>query len=450
MPTIDQIIADHSVTYATVATSDTNGLLRGQFVSQKGLRGIAESGLGMSPVTMALDPQDVVQPLPGVSDESADFHDGMLTLDLSTAREIPWHAEGKRLLILADYAGKEAAWCPRRIFRAVLARAHAAGFSPKYGYELEYTLFDETPQSARDKGYRNLRTATNHPSHDLVLYQTIQSDWYDDLTAMCDPLKIDLYKAHEEIGGGFMEVCIAAGRDLEPADQAIILRNFLKALAVRKGKMLTFMPRWSDQVDSQSTHIHMSLVNRDTGRPVFHDPQAPHGMSATFRHFLGGLQKHLGDAMLIMAPSVNAYRRFAPGTFAPPALTWGFENRTTGLRIVGESPGSLRVENRLPGSDSNPYLAAAAMLAAGLEGIAQQTEPAPECRGNGYAQDIDPTLLFPRDMASSIARFRASDMLRDWLGAPFVEGFSSTRQGQLDEFARKVPDVELARFLELS
>lgn len=450
MATIDELIAEYGCTYATVATSDTNGLLRGQFVSARGLRGIAEGGMGMSPVTMALDPQDVIQPLPGVSDAGADFHDGKLELDLNTARAIPWHGEGKRLLVLADFAGVEAAWCPRRIFRSVLARAHAVGLAPKYGFELEYTLFDETPESARAKGYRDLKTATMHASHDLVIYQTAQSDWYDDLVDMCASLNVDLYKAHEEIGGGFMEVCIAAGRDVEPADQAIVLRNFMKVLALKKGKLVTYMPRWSDQADSQSTHVHMSLLDHASGRPLFHDAAGGHGMSEMFGHFIGGLQRHLGDCMLVMAPSVNAYRRFAPGTFAPPALTWGYENRTSGLRVVGETAGSLRVENRLPGSDSNPYLTAAIMLAAGLDGIANRTPPQAELKGNGYEQETDPALQFPRDMPAAIARFKASAFAKEWLGARFVEGFASTRQGQFDEFARKVPDVELARFLELS
>lgn len=450
MSKLDELLADRGCRFATVATCDTNGFLRGQFVSRKGLASIARNGMGMSPVTLALDPTDVVLPMPGISDESGDFHDAKLELDPASWREIPWHGEGRRLLFLASFTGEAAALCPRSIFRSVIERAHADGFSPRCGFELEYTLFDETPQSAKAKGYRDLTPATNYASHDLVLYQSVQSEWYDQLADMCESLRIDLHKAHEEIGPGFMEACVGAGRDLGPADQAVVLRTFLKALAVRNGKMVTYMPRWSEAADSQSTHIHMSLVDVASGDPVFFEQAAPHGMSPTFRHFLGGLQAHLGDVMLVFAPSVNAFRRFAPGTFAPSSLDWGFENRTVGLRVVGEDAGALRFENRLPGSDSNPYLAAAATLAAGLAGIRAATEPRPELVGNGYVAESDPALAFPRTMHEAIARFRQSDFAREWLGERFVEAFAATREAQLEEFARKVPDVELARFFELS
>lgn len=450
MSELESLLDDRNCQFATVAACDTNGFLRGQFVSRKGLVSIAQSGMGMSPVTLALDHTDVVLPMPGVSDDDADFHDSRLRLDPDSWREVPWHGEGKRLLFLADYEGDAAAICPRGLLKKIVGHAHERGFSPKYGLELEYTLFDETPQSARAKGYRDLMPATTYASHDLVLYQSIQSEWYDQLVDTCAALRIDLHKAHEEIGPGFMEICVGSGRDLAPADQAVVLRTFLKALAVRNGKMVTFMPRWSEAADSQSTHIHLSLVDRKSGAPVFWQEGASRNMAPLFRHFLGGLQAHLGDLMLIFAPSVNAYRRFAPGTFAPPSLNWGFENRTTSLRVVGEEPGALRFENRLPGSDSNPYLATAATLAAGLAGIEGGIEPHAEQIGNGYAQDADPALLFPRTMHEAIERLRGSAFARAWLGDRFVEGFAATREAQMNEFARKVPDVELARFFELS
>jgi glutamine synthetase len=416
-------------------------------VSRAALDGILRTGMGMSPVTLALDPTDQILSLPGVTDEAADFHDDMLAVDPVTARRIPWAKPGDDLIFLANYAGPSAALCPRSILTRVIDRAARAGLHPFYGLELEYTLFDETAESAAAKGWRNLRTATRHPSHDLILYQTAQSDWYQALADMADALRIDLSKMHEEIGGGFMEACIAAGTGLEPADQMVLLKTFLRAMAMRQGKIVTYMSRWSDQADSQSIHIHMSLRD-DGGQSLFHDPAQPHAMSQTFRHFIGGLQRHLGDLTLTCLPTVNAYRRFAPGTFAPPGLTWGYENRTTCFRVVGHSAGSLRVENRLPGSDTNPYLTVAATLAAGVQGILDQTEPAPEVTGNGYAQGPS-ACDFARDMPDAISRLRTSAHARDWLGDGFVEAFAATRASQYDAMRAKVPDTELARFFEL-
>jgi glutamine synthetase len=444
--TFDDFLADPGSRFATVAMTDTNGLLRGQMVSARSLSGIAKAGMGMAPAQLALDPTDVHLNLPGVNDDSGDFHDDPLVIDPSSARRLPWSKPGHDLLVLSNFTGQSAELCPRSILTRVLARAAEAGFFPKYGMELEYTLFDETPDSARAKGYRNLKPATLHASHDLIIYQAVQTEWYEALAAICEPLRIDLAKMHEEIGAGFMECCIGAGEGLEPADQLVLLKNFLRALALRQGKSVTFMPRWTEDADSQSIHLHMSLKDK-AGVPVFWDAGKKNGVSQTFRWFIGGLQAFIGDMTLIFQPTVNSYRRFAPGTFAPPGLTWGYENRTTCFRLVGHDSGSLRVENRLPGADTNPYLTAAATLAAGIAGILGKIEPEAEVIGSGYAQT--PARDFARSMPEAINRLRASAFARDWLGDRFVDGFTATRESQHDEFRKKVPDVELQRFFDL-
>ena len=445
--TPDEYIEKFDRGFATVAVVDTNGLLRGQLVSSRSLAGILENGMGMAPATLALDPTDEFLTLPGVTDGSADFHDDFLRVDPDSARRVPWAEEGRDLLVLATYSGETAGLCPRSLLRKVLDRAAGHGYAPRYGIELEYTLFDETAESARAKNYQSLRTATTHKSHDLVIYQVHQTEWYAAVADMCDTLRIDLAKMHEEIGGGFMEACIAAGEGLEVADQLVLLKNFLRILAMRQDKTVTFMPRWSEDADSQSSHVHMSLLDL-AGDPVFHDAAGAHGMSETFVHFLGGLRRYLGDLSLLFLPTVNSYRRFAPGTFAPPGLTWGYENRTACLRVVGHDQGTIRVENRLAGADANPYLIVAAMLAAGTAGIVEKLHPGAEVTGNGYEQTSDGP-DFARTMPEAIERLRGSAFARDWFGDAFVDGFASTRQSQLDAFAAKVPDVELQRFFDL-
>lgn len=444
--TLAAFLADPASRFATVAMTDTNGLLRGQMVSVNSLKGIAKNGMGMAPAQLALDPTDAMLVMPGVNDAGGDFHDDPLQIDPSTVRRIPWAKPGYDLLVLSNYTGASAQICPRAILKSVLSRVDAAGLTPKYGMELEYTLFDETAESARAKGYRNLKTATPHASHDLIIYQTVQTEWYEALADMCVPLGIDLAKMHEEIGGGFMEACINAGTGVEPADQLVLLKNFIRALAMRQGRSVTFMPRWNEEADSQSIHLHVSMKDK-AGASIFHDSTQKNGVSQTFRHFLGGLQKYIGDMTLIFQPTVNSYRRFAPGTFAPPGLTWGYENRTTCFRLVGHDAGSLRVENRLPGADCNPYLSASATIAAGAAGIIERIEPDPETLGSGYSQT--PARDFARSMPEAIERLRGSAFAKDWLGERFVETFTATRQCQFDEFRKKVPDVELARFFDL-
>lgn len=444
---IDDYLKSPGSRFATIAMVDTNGLLRGQMSSVAGLPGLLSHGMGMAPPQLALDPTDEVLDMPGVTDELADFHDDPLSLDPDSVRRLPWSKPGHDLLILSNYRGEAAKICPRALFLNTLEQARAGGFSAKYGLELEYTLFDESHESARAKGYRNLRTATQHKSHDLIIYQAAQSEWYEAVAEMCDPLRINLSKMHEEIGGGFMEACIAAGEGVEPADQLVLLKNFLRTLALRQGRAITYMPRWNEEADSQSTHIHVSLKDRK-GKPLFYDAKEQHGMSTAFRHFIGGLQKYTADLMLVYLPTVNSYRRFAPGTFAPPGLTWGFENRTTCFRVIGHDAGSLRVENRLPGADCNPYLTVAATIMAGLAGIREKIEPHAPIVGNGYGQ-VPPELAFPRIMSEAIARFRESEFARASFGPRFVECFAATRQAQFDQFARKVTDAELFRFFDL-
>lgn len=444
---MDKLLDENNCRFATVAMADTNGLLRGQKISRKSLKGILRDGMGMAPVTLALDPTDVILDLPGVTDESADFHDTPLIVDTSSVRRIPWEAPGHDLLFLSQFSGDTAAMCPRSILSNVLARATEMGLTPKYGLELEFTLFDETAETLAAKGFRNLTPATPHSSHDLVIYQSAQSDWYFEVAEMCEALKIDLAKMHEEIGAGFMEVCTSAGTGLDPADQTMLLKNFLRVLAMRQDKTITFMPRWSEHADSQSAHVHISL--KDTDGQVFWDDTADDKMSPRFRHFIGGLQKYIGDMMLVFAPTVNSYRRFAEGTFAPPALSWGMENRTTCFRVVGHDAGSLRTENRLPGSDANPYLTVAATLAAGLAGIAEQIEPETATVGNGYVPGTGHGPSYPRAMPEAISRLHASKHARDWLGDAFVDSFTATRTAQEAEFQAKVPDTELQRFFEL-
>ena len=434
--------------FVTVAVVDTNGLLRGQKICGRDLPGALESGVGMSPAQLALDPTDVFLDLPGVTDDTADFHDSPLWIDPNSRVSMPFERDTDSGLYLAQFTGDAAELCPRSLLRKVIARAANSGFSARIGVELEFSLFNETARSLAAKGFDGLETATPHASHDLVIYQNAQADFYAEVADMCDRLGIELAKMHEEIGGGFMEACVRAGEMLAVCDAAVLFRNFLRVLAMRRGQTVCYMPRWSEQADSQSSHLHISLLDRE-GRPAFWQADAQHAMSDTFRYFLGGLQRFLPDMMLVFAPTVNSWRRFAPGTFAPPAFSWGIDNRTTGLRVVGEGPGSKRVENRLPCSDSNPHLAAAATLAAGMAGIEQRIEPTAPTTGNGYSPGQSKGTMLPAGMSEAIAGMRQSDFAADWFSPRFVEGFTATRQCQSAQFDGKTLIDERRRFFEL-
>jgi len=434
--------------FVTIAVVDTNGLLRGQKIAARGLKNILKNGLGMAPAQLALDPTDEILPIPGVTDDDADFHDSVLRVDTHTLRKMPFERAEDAQLYFAEFIGDAEGLCPRSLLRKQLNRAESMGLNPLFGFEQEFTVFNETSESLASKNYDNLTTATAHPSHDLIIYQSIQSELYAEVADMCDTMGIKLAKMHEEIGGGFMECCIEANTGLESTDQLILLRNFLKVLAVRRGQTISYMPRWSEGADSQSTHIHVSMLNSED-EPLFYSDTDDHNMSDQFRHFIGGLQNYLPEMMLVFAPTVNSWRRFQEGTFAPPAFTWGIENRTTAFRVVGEGSESRRVENRLPGSDANPYLSAAATLAAGLSGIEEKLEPTAQTVGNGYLPDAGEGAPLPTDMRFAIDAFASSKPARKLLGDQFVDAFTSTRSAQLESFVDKTLVDERKRFFEL-
>lgn len=441
-------VSDHKDRFVTIAVVDTNGLLRGQKISGSELEDALQNGVGMSPAQLALDPTDVFLTIPGITDDGSEFSDSVLRVDASSRTTMPFERVEDSALYLAQFSGEASALCPRSILRSVVDRAAKCGLHAKIGVEMEYTLFNETSLTLAAKGFDNLETATAHASHDLIIYQNAQSEFYSAVADMCDLLGIRLAKMHEEIGGGFMESCIRAGAALDVCDQAVLFRNFLRVLAMRRGQTVCFMPRWSEDVDSQSSHLHISLLDND-GQPLFWDASAPDRMAGTFRHFLGGLQRFLPEVMLAFAPTVNSWRRFAPGTFAPSSYSWGMENRTTCLRVVGTSERSLRVENRLPCSDSNVYLATAATLAAGVAGIEMEIEPSECTIGNAYVPGVARGPEIVRDMEHAIDNLDRSLFAREWLGDRFVDGYCAARRCQREQFAEMNLIDERRRFFEL-
>jgi len=233
------------------------------------------------------------------------------------------------------------------------------------------------------------------------------------------------------------------------ADKALLFKTFVKVLAQRHGLMATFMAKWSPDYPGQSGHIHLSLRNRHDNSSAFYDAMQPLTMSSTQRQFMAGVQRLLPEFMAMYAQTVNSYSRLVPGYWAPLDATWGVENRTTALRLISGSEKSQRVEVRIGSADANPYLALAAALGSGLEGIAQGWEPEPMVQGNAYQQKFSPALALPNTLWESAQRFKASTVARNLFGDAFVEHYAATREWEERQFRRHVTDWELARYFEI-
>ncbi|MGH7856032.1 MAG: glutamine synthetase family protein, partial [Candidatus Binatia bacterium] len=236
---------------------------------------------------------------------------------------------------------------------------------------------------------------------------------------------------------------------LEMADRHVIYKQAIKEIAHQQGLAVTFMAKLDERQAGSSMHVHSSLWSAETDEPLFPGEAALPGTnlraSDTFRHFLGGLVAHARASTLLFAPYVNSYKRFRAGTFAPTAIAWSYDNRTCGFRVVGHGR-SLRVECRIPGADANPYLAFAATLAAGLDGIERRTEPGPAFTGNAYEARELPRI--PRDLDEAVAAFEASALFRDRFGPEVVEHLVHFARTEREKFHDAVTTWERRRYLE--
>jgi glutamine synthetase len=253
---------------------------------------------------------------------------------------------------------------------------------------------------------------------------------------------------HTETGAGVIEAAIAVDEALHAADKAVLFKTFAKVMAERRGLMATFMAKWSNQFPGQSGHIHVSLRKTDGGS-AFYEESAPHHMSETMRHFLGGQQKLMPELLGMIACTVNSYSRLIPGFWAPTTATWGVENRTTALRVIPGSPASQRIEYRIAAADTNPYIALAAALGSGLWGIEHKIEPTERVTGNAYELPPNPDFGLPTTLWEAAQWLKASKAARSLFGHEFVDHYAATREWEEREFRKHITDWELARYFEI-
>jgi glutamine synthetase len=314
--------------------------------------------------------------------------------------------------------------------------------------EFEFFMFKETPESVRDKGFRQLTTMTPGYFGYSVLRSTVHAEFYHQLLKLCGDMRMPLEGLHTETGPGVLEAAIQYCEALEAADRGALFKTFTKILAQRNGLMATFMAKWSRDWPGQSGHIHTSLKDRD-GRAVFHDAAKPHQMSDEMRWFVGGQQRLMPELLAMVASTVNSYSRLIPGFWAPTHATWGVENRTCALRVIPGGPASQRVEYRIAAADINPYLAIAAALGSGLYGIEHRMEPDPMVAGNAYAQSFPAERSLPRTLTEASEWLAKSRAARELFGEEFVEHFAASREWEDREFRRAITDWELARYFEI-
>ena len=331
----------------------------------------------------------------------------------------------------------------------VIERARAQGFAVEAAFEYEFFLFDETPQSVRAKGYRDLRPITPGMFGYSVLRSSVDAEFHHGLFDSMAAFDCALEGLHTETGPGVLEAAIRHAPALAAADKAALFKTFTKVAAQRVGRMATFMAKWSSDYPGQSGHIHLSLGDLASGRNLFHAPGAPHAMSETMRHFVAGQVAYLPELLALVCSTINAYRRLVPGMWAPTASNWGVENRTTAIRVIPAGPEGQRSEYRIAPADANPYLALAAALASGLAGIEQRLPLPDPVVGNAYDAATPASLALPTTLAEASRRLAGSGLARSCFGDAFVDHYVATREWEDRAFRRAVSSFDLERYFEL-
>jgi glutamine synthetase len=440
------LVTARGLSHVKVGATDIDGVIRGKYMARDKFFAALESGFSFCDVVFGWDLNDQLYGKSTVTGWHTAFPDAPVVIDPTTCRNVP--LEGDMLFFLGNFAGHTAAICPRSLLQRVIDRAADLGLVASAAAEFEFFVFDETPHSIREKGYKNLTTLTPGWFGYSVLRSSVEADFSQALLKLGLDMDTPLEGLHTETGPGVLEAAIEYTDALAAADRAVIFKTFSKVLAQRQGKMLTFMAKWSNSVPGQSGHLHLSLKDRN-GRPVFHEAGKPGGMSDVMRWFVGGQQALMPELLAMVAPTVNSYSRLIPGFWAPTDATWGIENRTCALRVIPGSPKSQRVEYRVAAADINPYLALAAALGSGLWGIENRIEPDAPIVGNAYEVNHASERALPRSLGQAADRFEASAPARTLFGDTFVEHFAMSRRWEEREFQRAITDWELARYFEI-
>ena len=416
MLTVDELRQDverGAIDTVVAALPDMQGRLMGKRIHARFfLDDTLEHGMEGCAYLLATDMDNEPQPGYAVANWDQGYGDFVATPDLSTLRRIPW-LEGTAL-VLCDVTwadGRPVVQGPRAVLQAQVERARAAGFEPMVGTELEFFCFRESYAEAHARHYRNLTPSVPYildyhvlaTSYDEPLLRDIRNSMFD--------AGLPVESSKGEAWPGQHEVNFRFAPAVTAADNHVVFKTGAKEIAHEHGCAITFMAKPDHTMIGNSCHVHASLWRG--GENAFA------GESDVFRQFLAGWIAHARQLALFLAPNVNSYKRYVAGSWAPTSLAWGYDNRSCGFRVVGHGP-SLRVETRIPGGDVNPYLAAAALIAAGLRGIEDGLEPGPPLVGSAYEADAD---RFPTSLYEAVEELERSTMAREAFGDEVVDHY---------------------------
>lgn len=446
VPDIKTLVEKRAPACVKVGVFDIDGIFRGKYMGAEKLASSLDNGFSFCDVVLGWDSNDQLYDNSSFTGWHTAYPDVGVRLLPETLRRIPF--EDDMPLILGEFTGAAEAICPRGLLRRILARADAMGYTLKAAAEFEFFVFEETPHSVREKNYRNLNNLSPGYFGYSMLRSGVHAEIYQELLLLCEQMDMEIEGLHTETGPGVLEAAIKVDDALKAADKAALFKTFAKIFFQRRGLMATFMAKWSPDWPGQSGHLHMSLFDKVTGQGIFFDKQKPLNMADEMRWFVGGQQALLPELLAMVAGTVNSYTRIVPGYWAPTDATWGYENRTCALRVIGGSEKSQRVEYRIAAADINPYIALSAAIGSGLWGIENRIEPTVPITGNAYAKTLPKRLALPRTLEEAAKRLRRSKPARILFGDAFVEHYAASRDWEVRQSRKAITDWQLARYFE--
>ncbi len=390
-----------------------------------------------------------MEPVPGYAAASwtKGYGDFVMKPDLATLRRVPW-LEGTALVLcdVLDHHHHDVPHSPRQILKKQIARLAERKMRAYFASELEFYLFDETFESAAEKRFHNLKTAGTYIEDYHILQTTKEEGVMRAIRKGLQGAGIPVENSKGEWGPGQEEINVRYSDALDMADRHVILKNGIKEMAHLHGKAVTFMSKWRYDLAGSSAHVHASLWDEAGKTPLFLDESGEYGMSKLMRSFVAGQLKYARDMTYFLAPYINSYKRFQAGTFAPTKAVWSRDNRTAGFRLCGEGTKGIRIECRIGGADLNPYLAFAALLAAGLAGIEEKLALDAPFSGDAYVSESIPEV--PKTLREAIESLDTSEFMRGAFGSEVVDHYVHTGRWEQFEYDRRITDWELMRGFE--
>ncbi len=443
---IIEYVSKHPSGRVKVAITDIDGVLRGKYISSEKFVSVVNGNLGFCDVIFGWDMADQAYDNNSFTGWHSGYPDAKVKLSINSFRKIPWENDLPFFLgEFVDATGNALDICPRQLLQKIIANAPAAGFEAKFSQEFEWFNFIETPKTFAEKEGKHLTPLTPGMFGYSILRSSERNDFFSALFNQLKAFDIPLEGLHTETGPGVYEAAITYSGVLQAADNASLFKTAVKEIGYKHGILASFMAKINEQLPGCSGHVHQSLWQNNTN--IFYNANEPNNMSETMQQYVAGQLFCLPHILPMVAPTINSYKRLVEGAWAPTTVTWGIDNRTVALRALTEGSKSCRLETRVVGSDTNPYLAIAACLAAGLYGIQHKLSLQAATTGNGYRDESNGR--FPKSLDDATQAMKNSAIAKELFGETFVNHFTQTREWEVKQFAKVVTDWETKRYFEI-